>query len=1151
MSRLKLTILLILISLASLIVINSNAQSLKMETAPTQYSSVQWNISDGLVDERAVVMLKDVKGFLWFGSIGKSDLSRFDGSTFKKYTPQPDKTEANGIGNIRAIKEDSLHNIWIGADKGLMRYDIRADTFSFFVGDTAGKSDKTIIPFWATKDEMYCLESESRVVSYHIQSLKKKVLLDRKMDDLQMIIRLYMLFDSTSNSLWVPVKDMDRQAMALLSISLSDGKRQYYRWPCTRPGASHDHYVEGIRHDWRRHSIWLNTGDGLMEFSLRDKQFHFVDAFAKLVKLKDYDRWAGLDLDNFGRVWVPTRPQGIIIYDPRTGLARQLFSNPELQRQTAEFNFQVYCDRDDIVWLSHYYPLGIRALLPLQQPLTRYKANPRSKDSLSNGKISSIVPGPNGKLWIGTGDGLNIFDPEREKFEVLREKDLPGFRGKGIIPLLVDTIHQVAWLNAASRDPIDIYRMQMYEMDLQTKICRPVFFGKAGKRLKDIYMCPADIMPIKNGFLFSDDIHGIYELKLGSNIANLVVPFDTTYSIAKSVLVEGKFLFLKVYLTLPNLNYAFKNGQWVRIPHLLDTLEWTSILYDKIDNTFWISLKNELVHFDSAFGKIRVYHKEDGYSGETVAMVMDNAHNLWMANNFKQLCRLDMASGNIYTLSEEDGYIKKAFDWSVPFINDARGSLYLGAGFDYSSPAGLDRIYTEKHASQYTTIPYLRSLTINRKPITYPGGSENIEQLSLSHAQNTIGVECGIIDYYARGKGHIRYKLELQGKLRDWVYPQRNAIQLDDLVPGEYQLTIQASNVGNVFNSLEKTLKISISPPFWETWWFRVLTLMTGIAIVFGIIQYRSRNLKLRNKLLEEKVMLRTNELKHSLEELKETQTQLIQREKMASLGELTAGIAHEIQNPLNFVNNFSEVSAELVGEMKAEMKTGNSDEALNIADDIEANLQKIVRHGKRADAIVRGMLQHSRSSSGEKLPTDINALTDEYLRLSYHGMKAKDKSFISTIQTDFDEKLSASKPSGEKVVLVPQEIGRVLLNLFNNAFYAVGEKKKSLITNSTGGDTNEHQAEYVPTVSVSTKRVYSANGAGSIEIRIRDNGTGIPEKVLNKIYQPFFTTKPTGEGTGLGLSLSYDIVTKMHGGELKVETVEGEWTEFTVQLPI
>ena len=302
--------------------------------------------------------------------------------------------------------------------------------------------------------------------------------------------------------------------------------------------------------------------------------------------------------------------------------------------------------------------------------------------------------------------------------------------------------------------------------------------------------------------------------------------------------------------------------------------------------------------------------------------------------------------------------------------------------------------------------------------------------------------------------------------------------------------------------------------------------------------------------------MLRTKELKHSLEELKETQTQLIQREKMASLGELTAGIAHEIQNPLNFVNNFSEVSAELVGEMKAEMKTGNSDEALNLADDIEANLQKIVRHGKRADAIVRGMLEHSRSSSGEKLPTDINALTDEYLRLSYHGMKAKDpldsanKSFISTIHTDFDEKLSASKPGGEKVVLVPQEIGRVLLNLFNNAFYAVREKMKSLMANPVQRENNEHQAEYAPTVSVSTKRVYSSSGAGSIEIRIRDNGTGIPEKVLNKIYQPFFTTKPTGEGTGLGLSLSYDIITKMHGGELKVETVEGEWSEFVISIP-
>ncbi|HEX6890784.1 MAG TPA: ATP-binding protein [Chryseolinea sp.] len=267
-------------------------------------------------------------------------------------------------------------------------------------------------------------------------------------------------------------------------------------------------------------------------------------------------------------------------------------------------------------------------------------------------------------------------------------------------------------------------------------------------------------------------------------------------------------------------------------------------------------------------------------------------------------------------------------------------------------------------------------------------------------------------------------------------------------------------------------------------------------------------------------------QIERTLTDLKQTQTLLVQSEKMASLGELTAGIAHEIQNPLNFVNNFSEVSNELLLEMKEELQKGNYSEVQTITDDIRLNLEKILHHGKRADGIVKGMLQHSRSSSGVKEPTDINALVDEYLRLAYHGYRAKDKSFNASTITDLDKNIG-------KVNVVPQDIGRVVLNLITNAFYAVTEKQ------------NNTTAAYRPTVSLSTKKVN-----GCVSISVKDNGKGIPPKVLDKIFQPFFTTKPTGQGTGLGLSLSYDIV-KAHGGELKVETKEGEGSGFIIQLPI
>jgi signal transduction histidine kinase len=259
---------------------------------------------------------------------------------------------------------------------------------------------------------------------------------------------------------------------------------------------------------------------------------------------------------------------------------------------------------------------------------------------------------------------------------------------------------------------------------------------------------------------------------------------------------------------------------------------------------------------------------------------------------------------------------------------------------------------------------------------------------------------------------------------------------------------------------------------------------------------------------------------------LKATQSQLIQSEKMASLGELTAGIAHEIQNPLNFVNNFSEVNKELIAEMREEIAKGNYDEVNALAKDVEGNEEKISHHGKRADAIVKGMLQHSRSSNGVKEPTDINALADEYLRLAYHGLRAKDKSFNAKFETALDKSVG-------KINIIPQDIGRVLVNLINNAFYAVTEKAKQYISG------------YEPTVTVSTKKT-----GDKVLISVKDNGNGIPQKVLDKIFQPFFTTKPTGQGTGLGLSLSYDVI-KAHGGEIKVNTREGEFTEFVVHLPV
>ncbi|RTL57586.1 MAG: GHKL domain-containing protein [Sphingobacteriales bacterium] len=305
-------------------------------------------------------------------------------------------------------------------------------------------------------------------------------------------------------------------------------------------------------------------------------------------------------------------------------------------------------------------------------------------------------------------------------------------------------------------------------------------------------------------------------------------------------------------------------------------------------------------------------------------------------------------------------------------------------------------------------------------------------------------------------------------------------------------------------------------------------------------VEEKEKEIKITEKLkatLEVQVQERTaelmkqkEELQHALDDLKSAQVQLIHSEKMASLGELTAGIAHEIQNPLNFVNNFSEVNKELIEELNAERlkPAAQRNEQLEneLLNDIKENEEKINHHGQRAADIVKGMLQHSRSSSGVKEPTDINALCDEYIRLAYHGLRAKDKSFNANFKTSFDKSI-------DKINIIPQEIGRVILNLLNNAFYAVSEKQKTVTDN------------YEPTVTISTQKQ-----GNKILVKVSDNGNGIPASIKDKIFQPFFTTKPTGQGTGLGLSISYDIITKVHNGELKLETKEGQGTSFTISLP-
>lgn len=360
------------------------------------------------------------------------------------------------------------------------------------------------------------------------------------------------------------------------------------------------------------------------------------------------------------------------------------------------------------------------------------------------------------------------------------------------------------------------------------------------------------------------------------------------------------------------------------------------------------------------------------------------------------------------------------------------------------------------------------------------------------------------------------YYQEMTQQYRDSLFSRQKTLQMQNLEYNEQQRREQAKAEELAYQNRVR---------FYALLGVIGVFVLIALILLFANRQRKKANTLLRNK--NEQIESQRKDLEKTLGDLKTAQKQLIQSEKMASLGELTAGIAHEIQNPLNFVNNFSEVNSELIDEMEQEIDKGDLKEVKAIAQSIKENQQKISQHGKRADFIVKGMLQHSRNSTGEKEPTNLNVLCDEFLKLSYHGLRAKDKSFNAEMITHFD-------PHLPKINISQQDMGRVMLNLFNNAFYAVNQKAR------TAGP------DYKPTIEVST-----AQSDSQIIISVKDNGPGIPDAIRDKIMQPFFTTKPTGQGTGLGLSLSYDIVVKGHGGKIDLDTREGRYTEFTITLPV
>jgi len=887
-----------------------------------------------------------------------------------------------------------------------------------------------------------------------------------------------------------------------------------------------------------------------------------------------------------GITYVGTRGGGVNIYDP-TKKTFEKISYKVIDDMFGGSARSIAEDSDGSLWLGTWGD-GLIELDKNYKEVKRYKYDSTNANTISNNQIRVIKPDDKGHLWIGTNSGLNILDTKTNTLQRVDSKQFRQYPTQLVNELekLILTDQKVAAIekvldNQNLSEPLEIrvagtyWIMAVGEIDGTSR----ADFGWILNEAKDTVWLMSDfdhtfhaggnfknrieissvtLQPGKYTLNYhSDDSHSydkwneapptqtsLYGIALiksqGENqfqsFQTPVVPEQEELVIdgvnITDIEISDKFVWVAAAGRGLNRIDPATNSvkQYKNNPNDNNSLSHNGILDIQQDSQgmIWLATPEGINKFDPATETFTRYSETDGLpTNLTEGIVEGDDGEMWIAtqNGLSQMVtNKNLNKATFINYNSSDGLGTDVF-LSLTNTRAADGRFYFG---------GEHGLTTFSNITSNKTPPaiIISNLYISNKSVLDMKENSPLTEslldtksISLPLDQNSLSFEFAAL-HYANPKKN-QYAHMLKGYDKDWIYDNRNFAAYTNLDPGAYEFLIRASNAYGIWNEEGLTLKITILPPWWRTWWAYV-----SYVLLFGIFAFTTDRTVRRSIKMRERERSRERELKQAKEiekaytELKATQTQLIQSEKMASLGELTAGIAHEIQNPLNFVNNFSEVNSELIAELKEEIEKGNIEEAKNIATNIDENEKKIIFHGKRADGIVKGMLQHSRSSSGVKEPTDINALADEYLRLAYHGLRAKDKSFNASMKTEFDESIG-------NINVVPQDMGRVILNLITNAFYAVTERKK------------EGEVGYEPTVTVSTHK-----NNNKIEIRVKDNGNGIPQKVLDKIFQPFFTTKPAGEGTGLGLSMSYDIVTKTHAGEIKVETKAGVGTEFIIIIP-
>jgi streptogramin lyase len=632
-------------------------------------------------------------------------------------------------------------------------------------------------------------------------------------------------------------------------------------------------------YDSRRNCIWINSGDGLLRFTLHDKKFHRIGVFDEWIKSKDYDRWVGVDLDTQGQVWLATVPKGIIIYNPADGSVKPLFAdNPDLQKTVAEGNMRIYCDKEGIVWLSYWLRKGFYQLNPVSQAVTRYNIDTAKSSPLYSNDVFNCTYAGNGKLWIGTGRGLYVFDAYSRVLQPSR-KSIDG------LILHIDTAKKRALIEDGRH---------FKEVDMRTLQDKPIILDDTGfYRAPDNTNKYLSAVPYKDGYIlrtiYNEQVHFFF-WRGSDAVAKKILAFPLANVVGHFFNTDGeKYLFLLSTTAGTTLTYTLENGRWVKKSTPLDSVKPRALYYNVQDGTYWLTAGNQLMRYSSDFRLIRRYIAEDVSSADAIHSILPDTYgNIWFHTD-RFIYTLDVVKGRFYRLQERDGFQKQNF--TPPFLpgSDNLGNLYFpsgwqyGEGFDLVSPDKLRNVYP--HASVY-----IQNLEVAQKPYASRLGVNGISSLSLKHFQNAIVIQTGILDFYSKGKGRIRYKLD--GVNNDWQYaPAYYTIRYDGLAPGNYKLLIQASNAVGDFNGPINSLQIGIAPPLWGTWWFQIIAAVVIVAVVYGVMRWRLHHLY-------------QHRLQQSVKEkqLAELQRQKTDLEMQAMRAQMNP---HFIFNSLNSINRF------------------------------------------------------------------------------------------------------------------------------------------------------------------------------------------------------------------------------------------------------